>query len=469
MYPLLNFALSIFTHLFFLFVIAKGMSGDWKLRQDETTYLLMTGLILSIIRVPILQFSVPNLSAHLISDMNFLMICFVYFPAVFLYYYKMKGYPGRIAAAFTATLITIAQVSDIAIDFTSAAFFPGMRLHWEMTLEAYPFLLLLHLTLHGVVAAALVLLFVKTTKNLRRELEQNSRLQAIFLSVAGAAVTVTMTVLLVVYSREEVFFYELWSWRAFAVFIALYLALAGTLIHARILRQRFERQRKDAEFAALKFYTNELELQHSAMRKFKHDYHNILISMDRFFTERDWSGLEQYYTQKIKPASNIMTKGDFALEALGNIKVTEIKGLIASKLIMAQNLDLAIETSFEAFDEIIHIPADSVTLVRMFGIILDNAIEELSALSRGKFSVAFYKNAVQNSLTFIVQNTCRRDIPKLHELKRIGFTTKGKEHGYGLNILDELEASSPNITLSTIIEEELFTQKLTIIYTEGRV
>ena len=120
-----------------------------------------------------------------------------------------------------------------------------------------------------------------------------------------------------------------------------------------------------------------------------------------------------------------------------------------------------ISTTLEAVDEIDDIPINSVALVRMLGIILDNAIEELTVLGKGQFMIACYKFG--GGLTSIVQNTCRPDIQKLYTLKQAGFSTKGEGRGLGLSNLTEIvESHSSNITLQTSIADGNFTQRLRI-------
>jgi two-component system sensor histidine kinase AgrC len=241
---------------------------------------------------------------------------------------------------------------------------------------------------------------------------------------------------------------------------ALLPYIVAAFAYTRIMKQKYALQREHDEQQNLQYHLEELEKQYTAIRKFKHDYQNILISMDVFFAKDDYTNLKQYYNQQIKPASEIITKDNFMLEALSRIKIPEVKSILAVKLLMAQNTNININTSFEAPDKIDSIPISSIALVRMLGIILDNAIEELTELSGGNLSVACFKD--DENLTFIIQNTCRTNIPKLHELKQAGFSTKNKGCGLGLNILNEIEANHPNLTLSTTIAADIFTQKLTI-------
>jgi two-component system sensor histidine kinase AgrC len=228
--------------------------------------------------------------------------------------------------------------------------------------------------------------------------------------------------------------------------------------YIKSLKEKYEIQRNKDEQENLQRYTKEIEFQYTEMRKFKHDYQNILSSLESFVVEEDFEGLKQYYLEKIKVTSEMMNKHLFQLEGLSKIEVREIKSILAVKLMKAQ--EQGIDVVFEAVDRISAIPLDSVVLVRTLGILLDNAIEELMELTDGKMLVGVLKN--ERSITFIVQNNCRDDIPRIHQLKQLGFSTKGEGRGTGLTNLSEFVRAYSNMSIETTIDGNQFIQKITI-------
>jgi len=297
-------------------------------------------------------------------------------------------------------------------------------------------------------------LFVKISGNVRKALDANNRLLTVFF--LGSLITwLSAQTISIVINLEDPL--DTW-WPTLLLLGYVAAAIISFLFYSKLLNTKLLLQRKEIEQENLQFYMSEIEQQQTAMARFRHDYQNILTSFHSFIKDKDWDGLEQYYVSKVEVASAGITQNDFALEALGKVKVQEIKGIIAAKLLMAQNM--GINATFEADEEVDHILMDSVTLVRMLGIILDNAIEALTELGRGKLRVACLKTRV--GVMFIVQNDCDSNIPGLHQLKQDGFTTKGKERGLGLNILSELVNENPNISLETDIKDNLFTQRILI-------
>jgi len=247
-----------------------------------------------------------------------------------------------------------------------------------------------------------------------------------------------------------------WIVLPFVVFLTFYVS--AVLLNKKYLRAKTIARQNAEDREQLLNHMGELMRQYTAMRKYKHDQSNIFSSMDIFVAENDWKGMKQYYNTKIKPAFDVIATSDFALKSLNNIKVQEIKGIFTIKLALAQNL--GIDVKLETDEEIDCIPADSIALVRMLGIVLDNAIEELEDLGVGMLLVCCYK--IEDSVNFVIQNTCRSDMPTLQQLHNPGFTTKGKGHGLGLENLYELADSMPNVVLSTSLDNGQFTQKIMI-------
>ncbi|GGO06593.1 sensor histidine kinase [Saccharibacillus kuerlensis] len=253
---------------------------------------------------------------------------------------------------------------------------------------------------------------------------------------------------------------ELIQLNLFFFIVYLLIALLAFYIYSKSLRKSYENKQKEIEYDAMQSYTYELEQQYTEIRKFRHDHQNILSSLEAFIQEEDFDGLKKYYREKLKQASQHLESNDFKLEDLSRIQVKEIKSIIASKLIRAQ--ELGIDATFEAREEIDCIPVDSVAMVRALGILLDNAIEELQESRSGSLQVGFVKD--QKALHIIVQNSCRPDIPRVHKLKENGFSTKGPGRGLGLASLTELVGKLPNVISETIVESGQFKQILVINY-----
>lgn len=244
---------------------------------------------------------------------------------------------------------------------------------------------------------------------------------------------------------------------AFFLFYSLSMLII-VFFYGKTLRGRYVIKQKRAEDEAFQQYMGSIEQHYVELRKFRHDYKNLLLSLDEYFSEDDYAGLKKYYSSQLKPASETELNNDFYLDKLGYIKIKEVKSILAAKLILAQRagFDAVIEIK-EAID---NINMDSISLVRMLGIIMDNAIEELQSLKGGKLTLAIFKD--EKSVHFIVQNDCRENILPVFQLKKIGYSTKGTNRGLGLSTLDEIKEKNENMMLETTIEKRSFTQHIII-------
>lgn len=243
-------------------------------------------------------------------------------------------------------------------------------------------------------------------------------------------------------------------------FFLLYLCLSilAFSFYYRTMNAKVEIIKKELDYQALMEYTESMENQYKEVRKFRHDFQNILNSLDDYVLSEDFTGLKNYYLDEIKPTSKEISDMNFKLTELQNMKQREIKSILALKLITAQNNE--IEVDLEIKEVIEDIPLDAIVLVRALGILLDNAIEALEELTIGKLTVAVFKN--KQEIQFIVQNDCKEHMPSIQQLKKEGFSTKGENRGLGLSNVKEMLDKYPNVVLKTTIRNQLFSQQLII-------
>lgn len=241
------------------------------------------------------------------------------------------------------------------------------------------------------------------------------------------------------------------------VSVIVLLSLVILLLSAFALRE-MKYKRKLQEIEAYYEYTLRIESINNEMRKFRHDYVNILTTLSDYIREDDMPGLRIYFDEHIVPMKDKLKTRSIKMNGIEKLKVREIKGLITTKIIQAQEKRIPI--SIEVPDEIDRIDMNTVELSRIIGIITDNAIEASENLEEPLINIAFIDN--EESVTFIVMNKCSDDIPKIHELFEQGFSTKGDNRGLGLSTLKELTDSNENVLLDTVIENGYFVQKVEI-------
>ncbi len=223
-------------------------------------------------------------------------------------------------------------------------------------------------------------------------------------------------------------------------------------------------KRNQEEIETYYEYTLKIEAINNEMRKFRHDYVNILTTLSEYIREDDMPGLRDYFNKNIVPMKDNLQMNAIKLNGIENLKVREIKGLITAKILRAQEMNIPI--SIEIPDEVSSINLNMIDLSRSIGIILDNAIEASTEIDDPIIRVAFIES--ENSVTFIVMNKCADDIPRIHELFQESFSTKGEGRGLGLSTLKEIADNADNVLLDTIIENGFFIQKLKLLTTSHK-
>lgn len=215
---------------------------------------------------------------------------------------------------------------------------------------------------------------------------------------------------------------------------------------------------KQAHYESLHEYTANLEKLYMDMRKFRHDYVNILSSISAYLDQEDVNGLKKYFYESIYPLDKAIENKDFKLGLLKNIEIIELKGLLSMKLIRAQELNLNVNV--DIVEPISNINMDIVDLVRILGILLDNAIEAALESDEKKVEIGIIKK--DPTVIIIVINSFKGNSLQVSRMFTEGFSTKGENRGLGLSNMKQILNQYKNVTLDTYIEKNSFIQCIDI-------
>src|SRR5699024_7035353 len=171
------------------------------------------------------------------------------------------------------------------------------------------------------------------------------------------------------------------------LFYVIYVCVAAIfviLISFTVIRE-MALQRTKKEINHYYKYTLQIEQINNEMRKFRHDYINILATLSEYIRQEDMDGLSKYFDENIAHLHD-----DIKINGLQNLHVREIKGLLTTKIIQSQEQNINI--SVEVTEQIDHINMNIVELSRCIGIIMDNAIEASEFVDAPTIQIAFIKN-----------------------------------------------------------------------------
>ena len=211
------------------------------------------------------------------------------------------------------------------------------------------------------------------------------------------------------------------------------------------------------------WHNKELQDMHDNLRTFKHDFNNIIQSIGGYLDKDDMEGLRKYYKGLLADCKIIVN-----LAALDPnvINSPSIYNILSSKYYKAN--ENGITMNIESFLNLTEIE-DNMKIyefIRMFGILLDNAIEAAKECERKEMNVYFRKELNRHRLVVIVENTYTNkdvDIDKIYEKN---YTSKNdkENHGLGLYEVRKILSRNNNLNLFTTKNFEYFKQQLEIYY-----
>lgn len=179
----------------------------------------------------------------------------------------------------------------------------------------------------------------------------------------------------------------------------------------------------------LKSYAASLEQDEDRLRRFKHDYRNILSSLKLAAAQND--------SQQLLEKLNEYSRENFDEHALAKFQDVNhihddlLKSIVITKL--SKIYDQGIPYRFSCQKDIDHLPLvsemEKMDLVRVIGISFDNAIEASSGLKGGRIEAMFYQE--NGDFEFVIKNKTA-DIPS-PRIFEPGYTSKDQHAGLGLS------------------------------------
>ena len=217
---------------------------------------------------------------------------------------------------------------------------------------------------------------------------------------------------------------------------------------------------ESAKLEQQKKYILALEKNNNEIRKFKHDFNNIILGLDGYINNDNFNKekLKKYFNSTIMNFNNNIELNDIVIAKLNSIKVSSLKSLITNKVLMAQNNNIDVDINIQG--EINDFYTDEMQLSRILGILLDNAIEASLELTDDK---KIDMNIIQIDKTTDIQisNTFNNTGTPISDFNKERFSTKGTNRGLGLSSAHEI-ANKLNMLLNTEIDGNTFIQILTI-------
>ena len=190
-------------------------------------------------------------------------------------------------------------------------------------------------------------------------------------------------------------------------------------------------------------------------RKIIHDFKNQLIVINGYADNPE--KLKAYLSEIIKDQRNIPNS-----KLLLNVEKlpSGLKGLIYykfSNLDSNINVSIDIKNSLKKYESIS--PKLNKDCLKILGVFIDNAIEAVKNEKEKYINLEFIKQKEQIIIT--VRNTCTSRV-NIKDLTKNGFTTKGKNHGYGLSLVSDIVRKEDALDIKFECDSVIFVATLII-------
>ena len=238
------------------------------------------------------------------------------------------------------------------------------------------------------------------------------------------------------------------------VFICLLLIFFAMNSHKVQIEKEIALKQKKFEQKHLQTYTDEIVELYNEIRGFRHDYAGMLVSMQMAIDSGDLHEIDRIYNEVLVKANQKLRSDKYTYFDLNNIEDSALRSLIAQSIVYARNND--VEFTLEVKDVITRLSMDLLDLVRIMSILLNNAVEGATDSYLKQMEVAVIKMDFETVI--VIQNSCKITMTPSEDLFALGFSTKGRNRGLGLNNVKEILDKYDNIILETEMEDNTFRQ-----------
>lgn len=412
-----------------------------------TRLFLMLNFIYLYRKFPKIKLMILPICYLTILTIDFFMNPIILVPFIFVMYLLLKEKGQKdyflLNAIITSFLINI--LSDIISSSITSIFYKSNK--------GDAFIVIIELTSVFIIALLLNLVLIKSP----------------ILRIIKSAKTPTFSIIEIYFYTVTIsFIYFIQKFKAYTTLISgilLFLIIQAIIVIYFYLyttkhqQAKFEKKLILEQLDNLSQYTKQLDKDQKEMHKFKHDFKNILSSLNTIALSNDNPNLKKSLTElegySSQYFSNISMDDFKDLEYISNIY---IKSLLISKLktIKANG----ITCYFECKNDISHIDLNIFDLIRILGVSIDNAIEETAHQANGKIQIILINK--NNQIDIIIKNTITKSIP-INQIQQYGFSTKKKHEGLGMVNIQDIKQKYRNLLIHYNVLDKWFYTQISII------
>lgn len=283
------------------------------------------------------------------------------------------------------------------------------------------------------------------------------------LSLTLLLLYIYLSIFFITYIFKEIYYFE-----RFIDLLLFFTITQGIFItflifyETRVQKEQELKKMNELKFENLFFYSKLIEEKNLEIEKFNHDLNNIIISINEVEENEKVKNFKKELLYLSNYTKNIpFSRNKFDTNYLKNIKNLYLKNLFLSKIEVIMNKNIKLH--FECLQQVEEIKkVHNLDLVRIIGILIDNAIEETEKLNNGFINIYIYSS--NGYLEFIIENNfMNKEKISIHKLMELGFSTKNNHKGLGLTIIENIVEKNKYINVNYEINDNDTTFKVILV------
>lgn len=210
-------------------------------------------------------------------------------------------------------------------------------------------------------------------------------------------------------------------------------------------------------------YIKTLEGMQEEMRRFRHDYKNMMSGLYLTAREGELAKTHCFIQEMTEDFDSQIGDRIRQMGQLGNVCMTEVKGLLLTKLVQMQRDGTVCE--LEVMHPFQGTRCRITDLCRCLGILIDNAMEEVRGREDARVHIMISSQG--GYTTFRVKNRLYHTVD-VHEIWQRGYSTKGADRGLGLASYRKILADYEDVLTATAVQEGYFIQEFKVREQNGK-
>lgn len=211
------------------------------------------------------------------------------------------------------------------------------------------------------------------------------------------------------------------------------------------------------DLASAEEFNKSLQNLYDEVKGFKHDFNNIVSTIDGYIETNDITRLKKYFSgvkRDCKITNNLSLLNPSTINHPG------IYSLLNNKYFKAYNLGITFD--IDVFLDLNNLDVNMYTFSRILGILVDNAIEEAEKCENKIVKLSLRRDHRNNRALIIIENTYLNKNVDLDKIFEKGESGKENHSGIGLWEVKKYVSKSKNLDLFTSKTNEFFKQELSI-------